>query len=430
MFENLQERLQAVFSRLKSRGHLTEKDVEAVLREIRLALLEADVNFKVVKKFISNIKERAVGSAVLESLTPGQQVIKIVNEELIALMGGAKSDLLFASQPPTVLMLVGLQGSGKTTATAKLGYFLKKQGKRPLLIAADVYRPAAIDQLKVLGEELDAPVFSANKNVLPLEIGRQGIKEAIARGCDVVVLDTAGRLHIDDQMMAELSEIKKEIRPQQILLVVDAMSGQDAVNVAVAFQEKVGIDGVILTKLDGDARGGAALSIAEVTGKPIKLVSVGEKLDSLEPFYPDRMSSRILGMGDVIGFIEKVQETVEEEQAQALEEKIRKQSFNLEDFLQYMSQLEKMGPLNQIIKMLPGVPGIPGLKNMKMDEKLVSRLKAIVQSMTPDERQNPSIVDGSRRARIAKGSGTTSQDVNQLLKQFKEAQKLVKEAIS
>ena len=427
MFENLQERLQEIFARLKSRGHLTEKDVEVALREIRLALLEADVNFKVVKKFISNIRERAVGTEVLESLTPGQQVIKIVNEELIKLMGGAKSDLIFASKPPTILMLVGLQGSGKTTACAKLGYFLKKQGKRPFLIAADIYRPAAIEQLKALGAELDAPVFSTTENVSAVEIAKRGVKEAIERSYEVVVLDTAGRLHIDEKMMEELCDIKKEVSPQQILLVVDAMSGQDAVNVAVAFQEKVGIDGVILTKLDGDARGGAALSITSVTGKPIKLVSVGEKLDSLESFYPDRMSSRILGMGDVISFIEKAQEAVEEEEAQALEEKIRAQSFTLEDFLQYMGQLEKMGPLNQIIKMLPGIPGMPGLKNVKMDESVVGRMKAIIQSMTPVERHNPSIINGSRRARIANGSGTTAQDVNQLLKQFKETQKLVKQ---
>lgn len=426
MFENLQESLQGIFSRLKSRGHLTEKDVEAALREIRLALLEADVNFKVVKEFIAKIRERAVGDAVLESLTPGQQVIKIVNEELIALMGGAKSDLVFASQPPTILMLVGLQGSGKTTATAKLAYLLKKQGKRPYLVAGDIYRPAAIDQLKALGQELGTPVFSAQKGTAPAEIAKQGLKEAVTRGYDVVVLDTAGRLHIDDKMMAELSEIKKEVRPHQILLVVDAMSGQDAVNVAVAFQEKVGFDGIVMTKLDGDARGGAALSITAVTGRPIKLVSIGEKLDSLQAFYPDRMSSRILGMGDVLGFIEKAQASVDEEQAKVLEEKIRKQSFTLEDFLQYMDQLEQMGPLNQIIKMLPGIPGMAGLKNVRMDEAMVSRLKAIIQSMTPEERHNPSIISGSRRTRIADGSGTTSHDVNQLLKQFKQTQKLVK----
>jgi signal recognition particle subunit SRP54 len=427
MFENLQERLQDVFSRLKSRGHLTEKDVKIALREIRMALLEADVNFKVVKNFIGKIEERAVGDEVLGSLTPGQQVVKIVNEELIELMGGAKSDLIFAGKPPTVLMLVGLQGSGKTTATAKLGHFLKHQGKRPFLVAADVYRPAAIEQLKTLGAELGAPVYSAGDNTSPVEIVRQGIKEAIAQSCDVAVLDTAGRLHIDEEMMAELSEIKQAVRPQQILLVVDAMSGQDAVNVAVSFQEKVGIDGVILTKLDGDARGGAALSISAVTGKPIKLVSIGEKLDSLQPFYPDRMASRILGMGDVLGFIEKAQEAVEEEQAQALEEKIRKQSFTLEDFLQYMGQLEKMGPLNQIIKMLPGIPGMPGLKHAQMDESVVGRLKAIIQSMTIAERRDPTIINGSRRTRIARGSGTSTQDVNQLLKQFKETQKLVKQ---
>ncbi len=426
MFENLQERLQDVFSRLKSRGHLSEKDVKVGLREIRLALLEADVNFKVVKSFVSRIEERAVGDEVLNSLTPGQQVVKIVNEELIELMGGAASELVFAGRPPTILMLVGLQGSGKTTATAKLGYFLKNQGKRPFLVAADVYRPAAIDQLKVLGAELGAPVHSA-ENVSPAEIVRHGIREAITQSCDVVVLDTAGRLHIDEEMMLELSEIKKDVHPQQILLVVDAMSGQDAVNVAVSFQEKVGIDGVILTKLDGDARGGAALSITAVTGKPIKLVSVGEKLDSLQPFYPDRMASRILGMGDVLSFIEKAQETVQEEEAQALEEKIKKQSFTLEDFLQYMGQLEQMGPLNQIIKMLPGIPGMPGLKSMQMDESVVGRLKAIIQSMTPAERRDPAIINGSRRTRIANGSGTSTRDVNQLLKQFKETQKLVKQ---
>jgi len=427
VFESLQERLQTIFSRLKSRGHLTEKDVDAALREIRLALLEADVNYKVVKRFISSIKERAIGSEVLESLTPGQQVIKIVNDELVSLMGGAKSDITFTSQPPTVLMLVGLQGSGKTTATAKLGYYLKKQGKRPFLIAADVYRPAAIDQLVALGEELGAPVFSVKDNKSPVEIANRGFKEAISKSCDVVILDTAGRLHIDNQMMEELRELKRAMRPHQILLVVDAMSGQDAVNVAIAFQEKVGIDGLVLTKLDGDARGGAALSITSVTGKPIKLISAGEKLDSLQVFHPDRLASRILGMGDVLSFIEKAQANVDEEQAKVLEEKIKKQAFTLEDFLQYMDQLEKMGPINQIVKMLPGLKGVPGLKNFKMDEKMVLRLKAIIQSMTVEERQNPSIIGGSRKSRIAEGSGTTTHDVNQLLKQFKETQKLMKQ---
>lgn len=425
MFDVLTERLQGVFSRLRGRGKLSEKDVDEAMREIRLALLEADVNFKVVKDFVAKIKERCIGVEVLESLTPAQQVVKIVNEEMTALLGQTESKLLFASQPPTVIMIVGLQGSGKTTACAKLAHMIRRQGKHPIMVAADTYRPAAIDQLMTLGEESNLPVFSSPDS--PEEIVRKGLEDARIRALDVVIIDTAGRLHIDEEMMEEVRRIKEISKPHQILLVVDAMTGQDAVNVAVAFHEKLDFDGLILTKLDGDARGGAALSIRSVTGKSIKLASLGEKIDALDVFHPDRMASRILGMGDVLTLIEKAQETADEKKALEMQEKLRKASFTLEDFLDQMKQLKQMGPLNQIIKMLPGASSVPGLKNLNVDDKDMLRIQAIIESMTAEERLEPSIINGSRRQRIANGSGTQVNDVNQLLKQFEQTRKMIKQ---
>jgi signal recognition particle subunit SRP54 len=414
-------------ARLRGQGRLSEKQVEEAMREVRMALLEADVNYKVVKDLVARIKERAVGKDVMESLTPGQHVIKIVNEELTNIMGGVQSKLVLAPKPPTLIMLMGLQGSGKTSATAKLGYSLKREGRRPLLVAADIYRPAAIDQLQILGDELDIPVFAMSADTAPLAIVQKGIAQGVSVGNDVIVIDTAGRLHIDEEMMNELVRIKEKIRPHQILLVVDAMTGQDAVNVAVAFEEKVDFDGVILTKLDGDARGGAALSIKAVTGKPIKYVTVGEKMDTLEPFHPDRMTSRILGMGDVLTFIEKAEETLDAKRAKALEEKLLKQEFTLDDFLDQLQQLKKMGPLSQLVKMLPSLPGVGKLKGMDIDDQQLVKVQAIIQSMTRKERSHPNIITGSRRERIAKGSGTTTQDVNRLLKNFEQTKKLIKQ---
>ncbi|HZD59037.1 MAG TPA: signal recognition particle protein [Anaerolineae bacterium] len=425
MFDNLSGRLQDIFSKLKSHGKLTERDVDAAMREVRLALLEADVNYKVVKDFIAKVKERAIGVEVLESLTPAQQVIKIVNEELTELMGSTESKLSFAPRPPTIVMLVGLQGSGKTTTAAKLSHHLRSTGRRPFLIGADVYRPAAIDQLKTLAEENNIQFYSDDPKTPPLQIVKAGIKAANQQGADVVIVDTAGRLHIDDNMMHELEEIKSEVRPHQILLVVDAMTGQDAVNVAQTFRDKLDFDGVIMTKLDGDARGGAALSIKAVTGRPIKLVSIGEKMDSLEPFHPDRMASRILGMGDVLTLIEKAQASVDEKKAREMEEKLRKAEFTFEDFLEQMEQMQKMGPINQLIKMIPGLGKLP--KDMQVSDKDMARIRAIIESMTPDERRNPNIISGSRRERIAKGSGTNPHEVNQLLKQFSQTKKLLKQ---
>ncbi len=427
MFENLSTRLQTIFAKLRSRGRLSERDVDDALREVRLALLEADVNFKVVKNFVLAVRERAVGSEVFESLTPGQQVVKIVYEELTKLMGLTPSKLVFAPKPPTSFMLVGLQGSGKTSATAKLAYYLKSLGKRPFMITTDIYRPAAVAQLKTLGEELKTPVFFMDLRTPPLEIAKHGIKEAILNGYDVVILDTAGRLHIDETMMEELRKLREEIHPHQILLVVDAMTGQDAVNLALAFKEKIDFDGVILTKLDGDARGGAALSIKTVTNKPIKLVSVGERLNCLELFHPDRMASRILGMGDILTLIEKAEAAVDARKAQVLEEKLRKGQFTLEDFLNQMQQLKKMGPLNQILGMLPGISGLPAPKNLQISDDELTRLQAIIQSMTPEERRNPNIIDGSRRLRVARGSGNTTQEVNRLLRRFHQIKKLMKQ---
>lgn len=427
IFEGLAERLQGTLKKLRGKGKLSEKDVRAALREVKLALLEADVNYKVVKDFVKKVEERAIGHEVMESLSPAQQVIKIVNSELTNLMGGSKSDITFASNPPTVIMLVGLQGSGKTTSAGKLARNFKKQGKNPLLIAADVYRPAAIKQLQVLGERLDVPVFSMGDQKNPVDIARAGISHADSSGNDLVIIDTAGRLHIDEKMMNELEAIKDDLHPDEILLVVDSMTGQDAVNVSSRFDETLGIDGVILTKLDGDARGGAALSIRAVTGRPIKFVGMGEKLDALETFHPDRMASRILGMGDVLSLIEKAEASMDEKKAQELEKKLRKNEFTLEDFLEQMDQVRNMGPLDQILGMIPGMGGASQLKNLQVDEKQLDHIAAIINSMTPGERRKPEIINGSRRKRIARGSGTSIQEVNRLLKQFRQTKKMMKQ---
>ncbi len=424
MFESLSDRLQTVFSKLKGKGKLSEADVENAMREVRLALLEADVNFKVVKGFTAKLKERAIGSEVLDSLTPAQQVIKIVNDELTQLLGSTESRLPMASQPPTVIMLVGLQGSGKTTATSKLAKFLKAQGKNPLMVAADVYRPAAIDQLVALGNENELSVFSSDGS--PEEIVAAGLRQAASAAHDVVIIDTAGRLHIDSEMMDEVVRIKSVSRPHQILLVVDAMTGQDAVNVAESFKESIDFDGLILTKIDGDARGGAALSIRAVTGKPIKFMSVGEKIDSLESFHPDRLASRILGMGDVLTLIEKARAVSDDEKTKEMTERLMRQEFNLEDFMQQMKQLKNMGPIGQIVKMMPGVSNMPGLKDSQIGEAEINKAQAIIESMTPEERRQPSIISGSRRKRIAAGSGSAVSDINQLLKQFEQTKKMLK----
>ncbi len=425
LFEGLSGKLQETIRKLRGKGRVTEKDVKEMMREIRLALLEADVNFKVVKDFISKVSERAVGQDVLESLTPGQQVIKIVHEELIQLLGGVPSKLTLASKPPTVYMLVGLQGSGKTTTAGKLANMMRKQGKRPLLVACDIYRPAAIKQLQVVGGQLGVPVFSIGDRVNPVDIAKAAIEHAKANQNDLVIIDTAGRLHIDEELMEELANIRNAVKPHEILLVVDAMTGQDAVNVAESFNEKLGIDGIIMTKLDGDTRGGAALSVKSVTGKPIKLAGMGEKLSEFEVFYPDRMASRILGMGDVLSLIEKAQESFDEKKAQELEKKIRMQQFTLDDFLEQMQQLRKMGPLEQVLSMIPGMNN-KLLQNIEVDEKRLAQTEAIIKSMTKQERANPSIINASRRRRIAAGSGTTIQQVNKLLKDFEEMRKMFK----
>lgn len=427
MFENLSTRLQGIFKSLRNRGKLTEKEVDLALREVRTALLEADVNFKVAKAFIDRVRKRAVGEEVLMSLTPAQQVIKIVHEELTSLMGGQSSKIAFSPKPPTILMLVGLQGSGKTTSCAKLASLMRKQGRKPLLAAADVYRPAAIKQLQVLGAQLGVEVFTLGDRADPADIAAGAVERARSMGHDTVILDTAGRLHIDDAMMEELERVKARVAPTEILLVVDAMTGQDAVNVAAVFNERLGIQGVILTKLDGDARGGAALSVREVTGKPIKFVATGEKLDALEQFHPDRMSSRILGMGDVLTIIEKAQETFDLEQARKLEEKLRKQEFTLDDFMGQLQDVRKMGPLDQLLGMIPGVARSKALKDVRVDEKQFSKIEAIIRSMTPSERKNPSSIDGSRKRRIAAGSGTRVQEVNALLKQYDQARKMLRQ---
>ncbi len=426
VFEGLADKLQGALQKLKSKGKLTENDVKEAMREVKLALLEADVNFKVVKDFIDKVKDRAVGNEVLESLTPGQQVIKIVNEELTVLMGTTQSKITFSSKPPTVIMLVGLQGAGKTTTGGKLGGYLKKSGKRPLLIAGDIYRPAAIKQLQVVGGQLDLPVFSLGDKVNPVHIAKSGVEHAIKHGNDLVIIDTAGRLHVDENLMEELQNIKQEVKPHEILLVLDAMTGQDAVNVAEIFNEKLGIDGVILTKLDGDTRGGAALSVRAVTNKPIKFIGMGEKLNDLEPFFPDRMASRILGMGDILSLIEKAQENFDEKKARELEKKIKSQEFTFDDFLEQLQQMKNMGPLSQLLEMIPGANS-KQLKNLEVDEKDLVRIEAIIQSMTKGERKNPSIINGSRRKRIALGSGTSVQKVNNLLKQFEQTKKMMKQ---
>ena len=423
-FEGLSEKLNATFKHLRGKGRLSEEDIKLAMREVRLALLEADVSYKVVKDFVKTVSERAVGTEVLDSLTPSQQVIKIVSEELTALMGGANAKLTFASKPPTVVMMVGLQGAGKTTNVAKLAGYFRKQGHRPLLTACDVYRPAAITQLQVVGKQLNIPVFEMGQ-IDPVQIAQEAVKYAGDHGNDMVFLDTAGRLHVDEALMDELKAIKEAVKPDEILLVVDAMTGQDAVNAAKAFDDALGIDGVLLTKLDGDARGGAALSIRAVTGKPIKFVGTGEKLDMIEPFHPDRMAGRILGMGDMLTFIEKAEQQYDEKQAKKLEEKLRKNRLTLTDYLDQMEQLQSMGDLSQIADMLPGGMA-KGFDASQIDEKQMAHNKAIIQSMTPLERENPQILNASRKKRIAAGCGLEVVDVNRLLKSFEMLQQMTR----
>lgn len=426
MFENLSDKLQNALQKLKGKGKLSEKDIDLAMKEVKMSLLEADVNYKVVKTFIGNVKERALGAEVMESLTPGQHVVKIVHEELINIMGQGESKLKFNSNDITYFMMCGLQGAGKTTATGKLARKLKKDGKRPLLVACDVYRPAAIKQLEVVGESVDVPVFSMGDKISPVTIAKEAMKYAMKHGNDVVIIDTAGRLHIDDQLMEELVQIKQTVKPDEILLLLDAMTGQDAVKVAETFNKYLDITGVILTKVDGDARGGAALSIRNVVEKPIKFLSVGEKMDQLETFHPDRMASRILGMGDVLSIIEKAQGAFDEKQAMEMQKKLKTQSFNLEDFLAQLQQMKNMGPLDELLEMIPGLGGNKKLKGLKVDEKELVFTEAIIQSMTKKERLNPTLINGSRRKRIAAGSGTSVQRVNQLLKQYDEMKKLMK----
>ena len=425
-FESLSDKLQNTFRKLKGKGKVSEKDLKDAMREVKLALLEADVNFKVVKDFVKQVSERAAGAEVMESLTPAQQVIKIVNEELIALMGGTEQKLEFSSKPPTVIMMAGLQGAGKTTTAAKLGGLLKKQGKRPLLCACDVYRPAAVKQLQVVGGKLELPVFAVEGSTDAVGIAKAGLAHAISHSNDVFIIDTAGRLHIDEALMQELKDICSEVAPTEILLVVDAMTGQDAVNVADAFNKELEISGVVLTKLDGDTRGGAALSVRAVTQKPIKFCGMGEKLTDLEVFHPDRMASRILGMGDMLSLIEKAEQAIDMKKASELERKLRTQQFTFSDFLDQMEQMKNMGPIQDIIKMLPGVDG-KALKNLDVDEKRMSHIEAIITSMTPRERDLMDKLSPSRRERIANGSGTSLAEVNALIKQFEQMQKLMKQ---
>src|SRR3954447_1156510 len=430
MFESLSEKLQNAFGRLGRKGRLTEQDVDEALREVRMALLEADVSFKVAKQFIASIRERAVGTDVLQSLTPAQQVIKIVHEELLALLGDTPGKLDIASAPPTIVMLVGLQGSGKTTTSAKLAVNLRKQGHRPLLVAADPYRPAAVHQLETLGKQIDVPVY-ADAKLKPPALAQAAVKHAQSMNQSVVILDTAGRLHIADDLMHELEEIKGRVHPHEVLLVADAMTGQDAVRVAEDFNTRVGLSGLILTKMDGDARGGAALSIRSATGVPIKFIGVGEKLDALEPFYPDRLASRILGMGDVLSLIERAEENFTQDQALQLQKKIRTATLDLNDFLAQLQQLRNMGPLEQILEMIPGMSKMMKSQAMPgIDERDLKRVEAIIQSMTPDERARPEIIGGSRKRRIARGSGTTPADINQVLNQFKQMQQMMKQMTS
>ena len=428
-FENLSNKLQDVFKQLRGKGKLTEADVKTAMREVKIALLEADVNFKIVKNFIKTVTERAVGTEVLEGLNPGQQVIKIVNEELLALMGTTQSQLTFAKRPPTVYMMVGLQGAGKTTSSGKLAGQLRKQGRNPLLVACDVYRPAAIKQLQVVGKNYNIPVFEMGDKLSPVEISKKALEYAAENRNDVILIDTAGRLHINEELMQELQDIKEVVKPQEILLVVDAMTGQDAVTVAESFDSQLGIDGIIMTKLDGDARGGAALSVRSVTNKPIKYIGMGEKMEDLEPFYPDRMASRILGMGDVLTLIDKVQQNIDEQEAKEMQKKMLSNEFTLEDFLSQMQQIKKMGPLKDLMGM------IPGMNKFNLDEALngvdpskeMAKTEAIIQSMTREERLNPSILNGPRKKRIANGSGRSIAEVNRLLKQFEEMKKMMKQ---
>ncbi|MEE4274290.1 MAG: signal recognition particle protein [Thermoleophilia bacterium] len=425
MFDALSDRLQNVFTNLRGHGKLNAEDIDAAMREIRLALLEADVNFKVVRTFVAQVKERALGAEVMTSLTPAQQVVKIVNEELTTLMGAGDSRLAFSGKPPTVILLAGLQGSGKTTTAAKLAQLLKKEGKRPVLVAADVYRPAAIDQLVTLAGRVQVPVHAPGADVDPVEIARGGVAVAREKG-DVAIIDTAGRLHVDDELMGELVRIRDTVKPHNVLLVVDAMTGQDAVNAAEAFRERVDLDGVVLTKLDGDARGGAALSVRAVTGKPIKFVSTGEKLGDFEVFHPDRMASRILGMGDVLSLIERAEESLDEQKAAEMEARLRRAEFTFDDFLENIKQVRKMGSLSSILGMLPGAAAMKQLKDVQVDDRQLDRIEAMIFSMTPQERRHPDVIGGSRRQRIARGSGVKVQDVNQLMKQYREMQKMVR----
>jgi len=425
-FENLSEKLSLAFKKLKGKGIVTEKDIKESMREIKLALLEADVNYKVVKDFVGRVSERAAGSDVMESLTPGQQIIKIVNDELTDLMGGENSRIEFGKTMPTVVMLAGLQGAGKTTFCAKLaGYMRKKHNKRPLMVACDIYRPAAIKQLEVVGKQIDVPVFQMGDSKSAVEIAKSAIAHAKDHGNDFVIIDTAGRLHIDEELMQELADVSQSVNPNEILLVIDAMTGQDAVNIAESFNNQLEITGVIMTKLDGDTRGGAALSVKAVTGKPIKFVGVGEKLSDIEEFHPDRMASRILGSGDVLSLIEKAEQAFDQKTAEQLEMKLRKNQFDFDDFLEQLQQMKKMGPLSQLIKMIPGI-NTKALSEADIDENRIFKIEAIIRSMTKKERQNPSIINASRKKRIAAGSGNSVQDVNLLLKQFEQMQKMMK----
>ncbi|OOB78249.1 MAG: signal recognition particle protein [Epulopiscium sp. Nuni2H_MBin003] len=425
-FDQLSTKLQEVFKNLKSKGKLSEKDVKVALRAVKLALLEADVNFKVVKNFIKSIESRAIGEEVMTSLTPGQQVVKIVNDELVTLMGQSQSKILFSTKGITTILMVGLQGAGKTTTTAKLANLIKSQGKRPLLVACDIYRPAAIEQLKKVALQVHVPVFDMGTGTDPVEIAKAGLEHAKKNNNDVVMIDTAGRLHIDETLMDELKNIKKAVKPQEILLIVDAMTGQDAVNVAESFNAALGIDGVIMTKLDGDNRGGAALSVKAVTNKPIKYIGMGEKLSELEPFYPERMASRILGMGDMLTLIEKAQKNFEEDKAKELEAKLRKADFNFEDFLEQMQQVKNMGPIGDILSMIPGMNQAK-LSDVQVDDTQIARIEAIILSMTKQERLNPSILNMSRKKRIAKGSGSDISEVNRLIKQFEQMKVMMKQ---
>ena len=426
-FEGLSSRLQEITRKLRGKARITESDLKEVLREVKLALLEADVNYKIVKDFIKVIEEKALGQDVLKSLTPGQQVVKIVKDELVALLGGEESKINFTPNPPTIIMLVGLQGSGKTTTAGKLANIIRKQGKKPLLVACDVYRPAAIKQLQVVGKQLDIPVFSNETEKNVSSIARQAISYAISKLNDVVIIDTAGRLQIDEALMQELKDLKRDVKPHEILLVVDSMTGQDAVNIAKTFNEELGIDGLVLTKLDGDTRGGAALSVKKITGRPIKYIATGEKLNDIEAFYPERMASRILGMGDVLSIIEKAEETFDMEEATKLEKKMRKQGFDLDDYLTQLRQMKKMGSFSSILKL---IPGMNKLKDIKVDDKEFLKIEAIICSMTQEERRNPKILNGSRRLRIAKGSGTTVEQINKFMKSFEMTQKMMKDMTS